>query len=166
MNSRWLSIFLLLCWNSFTYSQTDRYTLTNQLGHTFQTDSILTNGNPKVFVFWSSYCKPCKLEMKGMRNIGKQWFEDYHAEIYFVSLENYPSKAYQKLEFLQEFLSVEEGVFATHDQSMAFYHSFAGEAIPKTVLLDGKGTLVQQWNAYDDGMERSVGMYFKKLATE
>lgn len=131
-------------------------------GEIFKVDELLANNKAKVFVFWSNYCKLCKLEMKGMRNIGKEWFEDYEAEIYFVSLENYPSDTYNKQEFLAEFLT-EKGVFALHDQQMKFFNSVSNGSIPTTVLYNSKGELVQQWSAYDDGLERSVGMYFKKL---
>ena len=132
-------------------------------GQQVAVQSLENNGKAKVFVFWSNYCAKCKLQMKGMRNIGKNWFEDYNAEIYFVSIENFEGQPYKKLDFLNEFLQ-EDGVFAYHDQNMNFYNSQSFFAIPSTLLIDKDGNIVNQWTGYDDGLERSVGMYFKKLA--
>ena len=140
----------------------DRFQLQTTTGELISVTDLLENGNAKVFVFWSNYCKICKLEMKGIRNIGKNWWEDYEAEIIFVSLENYPSDTYLKQDFLQDLIA-EQGVKTLHDVNMQFYNSVSDGSIPTTILYNSEGELIQKWVAYDDGLERSIGMYFKKL---
>lgn len=138
--------------------------LTSELGQTVTTNELFHNGKNKVLVFWSRYCGLCKLEMKGMRNIGQNWLEDYNAEVVFVSLENYPSDAYEKLEIYNDIQS--EGFYRLFDNNMQLYKSFGSEFIPTSILLDGQGNVIRKWSSYDDGLERSIGMYFKKLASQ
>ncbi len=141
--------------------------LKNEFGEIINSSDLLQNGKPKVFVFWSRYCAPCKLEMKGMTNIGKDWYEQYDAEIVFVSLAEYDSLPYESdiVSFLSSW-EQEEGVYFLHDNQRQLYQALGSEAFPSTVLFTKTGELYRQWDYYDDGLERSVGLYFKKLWQE
>lgn len=138
--------------------------LKNKSGEVINSNDLLKNGKAKVFVFWSRYCKPCKLEMKGMTNVGKEWFEDYDAEIILVSLANYDSRPYEAdlVNFLSSWEN-EEGIYFLHDDNRKLFNTVGSQAFPSTVLFDKDGNLYRQWDYYDDGLERSVGLYFKKL---
>ncbi len=157
-----LTTLLLVC--SITVGvcqQLKDVSLTNDSGETISSEQLINDGRAKVFVFWSNYCRYCKLEMKGIRNIGKDWYKEYDAEVVFVSLETYPSQAYQKLDFIQDFKN--DGIYWLHDNKMQFYNQFGGQGIPTSILFNKEGEIIQKWYSYDDGLERSIGMYFKKL---
>lgn len=153
---------VLLCLLTANIKAQEPVFLKTNEGKVLPISSLLNNGKAKVFLFWSSYCRICKIEMKGIRNVGKDWWEDYQAEVYFVSLENFPSKAYQKLDFLTEFMQ-QDAVYQLHDVNTAFYQSISTGTLPTTLLFDKNGNLVQRWVSYDSGLESSIGMYFKKL---
>lgn len=156
-----LALIAFLAVGAFSQETTETLYLSNQEGKQLSVTEILEKPTNKVFLFWSRYCRLCKLEMKGIRNVGKKWFTDYDAEIYFVSLENYPSKTYDFVPFLSEL--PEEGVYRLLDNNMKFYNSLGGNSIPFTVLLNKQGEIIQKWHSYDNGLESSIGMYFKKL---
>jgi len=143
-------------------SELENVSLRDTDGQIVQSQELLENGKAKVFLFWSRYCYYCKLEMKGMTNIGREWFEDYEAEVVFVSLASYPAKSYEEVDFLKAWEG-ETGVYFLHDDAMKFYNALGSQAIPSTALFTKDGEVHQQWHSYDDGLERSVGMYFKKL---
>ncbi len=153
---------LVLFFASFSFAQTN-IELKTTSGEAIQSQHIMNNGKQKVFVFWSRYCQPCKLEMKGIRNVGANWLTDYNAEVYFVSLESYPSDAYQKLDFLGE-LQSQSGKYFLHDNQMKLYHSFGSSTIPFTIIVDEQGNLLRQWDSYDSGLETSIGLYLKKFS--
>lgn len=158
-----LFFFTFLFFTQQAISQENIY-LADTKGNSVNAQELINNGKAKVLLFWSNYCKLCKLEMRGIRNIGQNWNEEYDAEIVFVSMETYPSDAYKKLDFLLEFKK--DGVYWLHDNKLELYRHFGGQSIPFTVLLDKNGDVYQTWSAYDDGLERSIGMYFKKLKQE
>lgn len=161
---KWYIIIALIAFiavGAFSQETVENLYLSNQEGKQLSVTEIIEKPTNKVFLFWSKYCRLCKLEMKGIRNMGKQWFTDYDAEIYFISLENYPSKAYESVLFLNEL--PKKGVYRLFDNNMSFYNSLGGNSIPLTVLLDKNGTTIQKWHSYDNGLESSIGMYFKKL---
>jgi len=139
--------------------------LKNKKGEIINSADLLNNGKAKVFVFWSRYCGPCKAEMKAMTNIGKEWFEDFDAEIILVSLAGFESLPYESdiVNFLSSWEN-EEGIYFLHDNKRKLYENLGSLSFPATYLFDKEGNLYRDWDYYNNGLETSVGLYFQKLA--
>lgn len=109
------------------------WTLKDINGEHFTLSENLGEG-PTLLLFWSTWCRPCKQEMKEYKSI----FEDYLEKgIQILAIAEDNSKTRSKVKpFIQ---STGYKFTVLHDPTGEVLKSYGGMSIPFTVVLDREG---------------------------
>ena len=100
-----------------------RYTLSKNLG----------NG-PTILLFWATWCRPCKQEMKEYKSI----FEDYQEKgVQILAIAEDNSKTQSKVRPFIRSVGYEFTVLL--DPTREVLKSYGGVSLPYTVILDSTG---------------------------
>jgi thiol-disulfide isomerase/thioredoxin len=138
----------------------DNVTLKTLDGKSVQSSVIQNDGKPVVISFWATWCGPCMLELKTIREIYDEWVEETGVKMYIVSIDDARTAARVKG------VAEKQGWSDTGDDEFKHYYEvlldsnreFAtalniGQDPPHTFVINGKGEIVWQHKGYQPGAE-------------
>ena len=118
----------------YTLSATPaNWTLKDLDGGRFTLSENLGNG-PTMLLFWATWCRPCKQEMKEFKSI----FEDYQEKgVQILAIAEDNSKTQSKVRPFIRSVGYEFTVLL--DPTREVLKSYGGVSLPYTVILDSTG---------------------------
>ncbi len=129
-------------------------------GAEVKTENLNNDGKPMVISFWATWCKPCINELAAIAENYSEWQEETGVKLVAVSIDDARNVA--KVGPLTNSKSWEYQILT--DQNGDFKRALNVNTIPHTFLIDGKGEIVWQHNAYAPGDEIELYNKIKKLA--
>ena len=138
----------------------DNVTLKTLDGKSVQSSVIQNDGKPVVISFWATWCGPCMLELKTIREIYDEWVEETGVKMYIVSIDDARTAARVKG------VAEKQGWSDTGEDEFKHYYEvlldsnreFAtalniGQDPPHTFVINGKGEIMWQHKGYQPGAE-------------
>jgi thiol-disulfide isomerase/thioredoxin len=119
----------------------------------------LENADFTVLSFWATWCAPCKRELNTISEVYKTWQEDYNMQLIAVTIDD------------QRMLSKVPGIVSSNwwdyrvlaDENSALRNALNVTAIPRTMIVDKKGTIVYDHSGYKPGDEIALEEKLKAL---
>lgn len=101
----------------------------------FDFEKVVRSGRPVVANFWATYCKPCIQEMPDLARLQKRWGK--RVLVLGVNVEQ-PRDEQVVKNFVQRSVMNYPVIF----NSSAIFDKYGGQAIPLTLIFDGKGNVI------------------------
>ena len=151
MKRLFLAMALLFAMSALK-AQLPAYTLKNISGKEVRTDSISNNGRPIIIDFFATWCKPCNRELDAISEVYEDWQEETGVKLVAISIDR--AHDVDKVKPLVDNHGWEYDVLIDVNQDLK--RAFGIQAIPYTLILDGKGNIVYRHNGYVDGAEEEL----------
>ncbi|GAB4177159.1 MAG: hypothetical protein Kow00108_12670 [Calditrichia bacterium] len=126
--------------------------LQGEIVHLFDTP----NEKPKVFLFWATWCIPCREELKQMKSIYKE-FSDV---VDFIAVSVDDPRTVSKVNSYVRKYKLPYTILLDTDQQVI--RKFGGSVPPFSVVLDQTGNVIYSHSGYRKGDELTL----KKLLLE
>ena len=122
-------------------------------GQTVQSSVIQNNGKPIIISFWATWCKPCNLELKTIKEVYDEWQEETGVKLVAISIDDARSAARVK-----PWVDGKDWPFEVYlDQNRDFARALnVGPNPPHTFVVNGEGEIVWQHTGYLPGAEEEV----------
>lgn len=133
--------------------------LVDKDGKTFELQSHLKNGKPKLISLWATWCGPCRMELNALKEPYPKWKEKYGLEILTVSVD------------VPQMVGRAKKMFESNDWEYTFLHDKDEElmtklelnGIPYSMLLDGQGNIISVQMGYSTSYEKKIEQKLKSL---
>lgn len=132
-------------------------------GKSITSDIIQNNGRPIIISFWATWCGPCMLELKTIREQYDEWVEETGLQMFIVSIDD--ARTANRVKGVAE----KQGWSDTGDDEYAHYYQvlldsnreFAsalniGQDPPHTFVINSQGEIVWQHKGYQPGAEEEL----------
>jgi cytochrome c biogenesis protein CcmG/thiol:disulfide interchange protein DsbE len=129
-------------------------------GETVNTTSFNNDGKPMVISFWATWCSPCKRELTNIAYVYDDWVEETGVKLIAISIDD--ARNAGKIEPFVNGKGWDYEFYVDNNQDLK--RALNVNSIPHTFLLNGKGEIVWQHNAYSEGDEDELYEVIKKLA--
>ncbi len=122
-------------------------------GNNFNSSEIFKNdGKPVIIDFWATWCKPCIKELMAIDEVYPDWQEETGVVLYAISIDD--SRSMNRVAPFVNGKGWEYKVLL--DPNGDFKRAMGVVDIPHTFVFDGKGNLVLQHTAYNEGDEEEI----------
>jgi peroxiredoxin len=128
-------------------------------GKLVDTATLSNDGKPFVISFWATWCKPCRRELKAIAEVYDEWQEETGMRLIAVSTDD--AQNISKVKPVVDASSWEYQVLL--DPSGEFSRAMGVGNVPHTVLVDGKGNIVESHAGYTDGSEEHLIEMIREL---
>ena len=135
-------------------------TLKDLNGKDVNISKLTNNGNPIVFTFWATWCKPCIKEHIALSDVYEDWQDETGVKIYAVSIDD--SRSTAKVKPFVEGKGWDFDVLLDVNGDLTRAMNVSNP--PHTFLIDGSGKIVYQHSGYVDGSENDLYEEILKVA--
>lgn len=139
----------LLCVSFCAEAQLPSVQLKDINGKIVDTAELSNDGKPFVISFWATWCKPCRRELKAIAEVYDEWQEETGMRLIAVSTDD--AQSMSKVKPVVDASGWDYEVLL--DPSGEFSRAMGVSNVPHTVLVDGKGNIVESHAGYTDGSE-------------
>lgn len=147
-----LTMILAFASHSYVYSQIPSAVLKDINGKSVKTDTLNNGGKPMIVDFFASWCKPCIRELNAIADVYEDWQEETGVKLVAISIDQ--AQNMNKVKPLVDNHGWEYEVLLDPNGDMK--RAFGIQAIPYTLIVDGKGKIVYRHNGYVDGAEEEL----------
>lgn len=152
MKRLYITLFMVLGIVLSTYAQLPSIMLKSIDGRAVKTDTLSNNGKPFIIDFFATWCKPCNRELSAISEVYEEWQEETGVKIIAVSIDQ--AQNINKVKPLVDNNGWPYEVLL--DPNSDFRRALGIQAIPYTLIVDGKGNIVYKHNGYTDGAEEEL----------
>lgn len=152
MKRLYITLFMVLGIVLSTYAQLPSVMLKSIDGRAVKTDTLSNNGKPFIIDFFATWCKPCNRELSAISEVYEEWQEETGVKIIAVSIDQ--AQNINKVKPLVDNNGWPYEVLL--DPNSDFRRALGIQAIPYTLIVDGKGNIVYKHNGYTDGAEEEL----------
>lgn len=111
--------------------------------------SFGTNGKATIFVFWATWCAPCKKELANMADLYEDWQDDYNVEIVAVSVDDARNTSKVK-----SYANTKDwGFEVLLDVNSDLKRALSFQTVPYLILTNEDGKIVYAHSGYVEGDE-------------
>lgn len=148
----------------------DNISLKTPDGKAVRSSVIQNEGHPLVISFWATWCPPCMLEIKTIREQYDEWVEETGVKIVIVSIDD--AKTVGRVKGVVE----KNGWVNTGDDEYKHYFDAyldsnrdfitslgLGQDPPYTLLINADGEIVWQHKGFQPGAEEELFEQVRKL---
>jgi cytochrome c biogenesis protein CcmG, thiol:disulfide interchange protein DsbE len=128
-------------------------------GQTVKIEELQKDGKVRLYSFWATWCSPCKKELDAISDYYEEWQKKYNFELVAVSIDDPRTLAKVKTTVAEK----EWPYRVLHDPTQDLMKAAGINAVPYTILVDGKGNVVFEHNGYVPGDELEIEKYLKEL---
>ncbi len=129
-------------------------------GKIFNTSKISNDGKPIIISFWATWCKPCKKELDAIAEEYSEWQKETGVKLVAISIDD--ARSSSKVATDVKSKGWEYDVYI--DENQDFKRAMNVNNVPHTFVVNGKGEIVWQHNAYAEGDEEHLFEIVKKVA--
>jgi len=129
-------------------------------GKSINIQSVENDGNPIVFSFWATWCKPCKKELNTIAEIYEEWQDETGVKLVAVSIDD--ARSMSKVAPYVNSADWDYEVYLDPNRELA--RSLNVSTVPHTFLLNGKGKIVWEHKGYIDGDEEELYEQIEKIS--
>lgn len=129
-------------------------------GKIFNTSKISNEGKPIIISFWATWCKPCKKELDAIAEEYSEWQKETGVKLVAISIDD--ARSSSKVATDVKSKGWEYDVYI--DENQDFKRAMNVNNVPHTFVVNGKGEIVWQHNAYAEGDEEHLFEVVKKVA--
>lgn len=129
-------------------------------GKSFNTSKISNDGKPIIISFWATWCKPCKKELDAIAEEYSTWQKETGVKLIAISIDD--ARSSSKVSTDVKSKGWEYEVYL--DENQDFKRAMNVNNVPHTFVVNGKGEIVWQHNAYAEGDEDHLLEVVKKVA--
>lgn len=129
-------------------------------GKVFNTSKISNDGKPIIISFWATWCKPCKKELDAIAEEYGEWQKETGVKLVAISIDD--ARSSSKVATDVKSKGWEYDVYI--DENQDFKRAMNVNNVPHTFVVNGKGEIVWQHNAYAEGDEEHLFEVVKKVA--
>jgi|FLOH01.1.fsa_nt_gi cytochrome c biogenesis protein CcmG, thiol:disulfide interchange protein DsbE len=117
-------------------------------GETISSGKIL-NHKLTLINFWSTWCVPCKKEMKYLQELHQKYAKD-DFQVVGISIDD--SKTVSRVPSIIKSKKLSYPIFLDTDKSL--YRKFHTSSVPFSVLVDQNGNIIWEHQGYTPGDEK------------
>ncbi|GHT35222.1 hypothetical protein FACS189434_12720 [Bacteroidia bacterium] len=136
--------------------------LKNTDGKAIDTSTLENDGKPFIVSFFATWCKPCLRELKAISEVYDDWQEETGVKIIIISIDEVQN--IHKVKPLADGQGWEYEILL--DPNGDFKRALNIRAIPASLIIDGKGKIVNVRTGYTEGSEDSIIEEIRKLKTD
>ncbi|MBL7884045.1 MAG: TlpA family protein disulfide reductase [Bacteroidia bacterium] len=129
-------------------------------GKTFNSSKIINDGKPIIISFWATWCKPCKKELDAIAEEYDTWQKETGVKLIAISIDD--ARSSSKVNTDVKSKGWEYEVYL--DENQDFKRAMNVNNVPHTFVLNGKGEIVWQHNAYAEGDEEHLYKVVQKVS--
>lgn len=127
-------------------------------GAQYNTKNIVKAGVPTIISFWSTSCKPCKMELDAIYEAFPDWEEEAEFQVVAVSTDD--NRLLSKAKSLAEGHGWGETFTLLFDKNQDFMRAMNVTQVPHVFVLDAKGKVIYSHTSYLPGNENDL---FEKI---
>lgn len=131
-------------------------------GNQVDTSTLSNDGKPFIIDFWATWCKPCVRELSAIHEQYPDWVDETGVKVYAVSVDDAQNSF--KVKAFTDKKGWEYEILL--DPNSEFLHAMGGNNVPYTVLVDGKGNIVESHSGYTEGSEEHLIEQVRKLISK
>lgn len=129
-------------------------------GKIFNTSKISNDGKPIIISFWATWCKPCVQELTTISEVYPDWQKETGVKLIAISTDN--SRTSSQVKALVNGKGWDYEIYL--DENNDFKRAMGVNLIPHTFLINGKGEIVWQHTAFNEGDELRLIDLVRKVA--
>lgn len=147
-----LTVLMAVAATNTLKAQLPAYTLKDISGKEVRTDTLTNNGRPIIIDFFATWCKPCNRELDAISEVYEEWQEETGVKLIAISIDR--AQDVHKVKPLVDNHGWDYEVLIDTNEELK--RALGIQAIPYTLILDGKGNIVYRHNGYVDGAEEEL----------
>jgi len=134
-------------------------TVKKMTGGTINLNQITNNGKPILFIFWATWCGPCKRELNAIHELYADWTKETGVKIYAIAADDQ-----RTVDRVLPFVNAAGWNFdVILDPNGDVRRTFGVNDVPFTILFNGNGIQFWKHSIYNPGDEYEIYVKIHQL---